>query len=34
MPELSWTNGYPMSIGLMALLMPLLYLVFKRRGWL
>jgi magnesium transporter len=34
MPELSWTYGYPMSIGLMALLMLLLYLVFKRRGWL
>jgi magnesium transporter len=34
MPELSWTYGYPMSLGLMALLMLVLYLVFRYRGWL
>jgi magnesium transporter len=34
MPELSWTLGYPMAIGLMLLLGVVLYVVFKRRGWL
>jgi magnesium transporter len=34
MPELGWTYGYPMSIGLMLLLMLVLYLVFKALGWL
>jgi len=34
MPELSWTWGYPMAIGLMVLsaVLPILY--FKRKGWL
>jgi magnesium transporter len=34
MPELQWTYGYPMAIGLMALLMLVLYLVFKAHNWL
>jgi len=34
MPELSWSLGYPFSIGLMALMCLVLYLVFRRRGWL
>jgi magnesium transporter len=34
MPELSWTFGYPMSLGLMLLLMLVLYLIFRYRGWL
>jgi magnesium transporter len=34
MPELDWVLGYPMAIGLMLLLGLVLYLAFKRRGWL
>jgi magnesium transporter len=34
MPELDWTLGYPMAIGMMLLLGVALYLIFKRRGWL
>lgn len=34
MPELSWTLGYPMALGLMALVAIVLYLVFRRAGWL
>src|SRR5882757_8562401 len=34
MPELHWQLGYPMAIGLMLLLAVVLYLIFKRRGWL
>jgi magnesium transporter len=34
MPELSWVWGYPMAIGLMALVSAVLYVVFKRRNWL
>ncbi|GAY07846.1 magnesium/cobalt transporter CorA [Pseudonocardia sp. N23] len=34
MPELDWFLGYPMAIGLMLLLGLVLYLIFKRRGWL
>jgi magnesium transporter len=34
MPELQWQLGYPMAIGLMLLLGLVLYLIFKRRGWL
>ena len=33
-PELSWAFGYPFAIGLMVLFMLILYIVFKRRGWL
>ncbi|MEU7818697.1 magnesium and cobalt transport protein CorA [Pseudonocardia sp. NPDC049154] len=34
MPELGWPFGYPFAIGLMLLLGLLLYVLFKRRGWL
>ncbi len=34
MPELRWTFGYPMAVGAMALSSVVLYIVFKRRGWL
>ncbi|NMH98856.1 CorA family divalent cation transporter [Pseudonocardia acidicola] len=34
MPELNWPAGYPYAIGLMVVLGFLLWLVFKRRGWL
>jgi magnesium transporter len=34
LPELEWTFGYPMALGLMVLsaVLPILY--FKRKGWL
>lgn len=34
MPELAWSWGYPMSIGLMVLFAVLPYVFFKYRGWL
>jgi len=34
MPELSWTFGYPLALGLMVLSSILPYLFFKHRGWL
>lgn len=34
MPELGWITGYPMAILLMALSSSVLYVMFKRRGWL
>jgi len=34
MPELDWALGYPMAIGLMVLLALVLFLLFKKRGWL
>ena len=34
MPELHWTYGYPMAIGLMAATAGLMYGIFKRKGWL
>jgi magnesium transporter len=34
MPELTWTFGYPMVLGLMATACLSLYLFFRRRGWL
>jgi magnesium transporter len=34
MPELHWTIGYPMAIGLMLLVSLVLYAVFKRRRWI
>jgi magnesium transporter len=33
-PELSWTFGYPLAIGLMIASAVLPYVYFKRRGWL
>ncbi|GLZ46326.1 magnesium transporter CorA [Actinomycetospora sp. NBRC 106375] len=34
MPELGWVYGYPFALGLMALTAVVLYLVFRKRGWL
>ena len=34
MPELHWTLGYPFALTLMVIASIVLYLVFKRRGWL
>ena len=34
MPELEWPLGYPFALGLMLASGGVLYLVFKRRGWL
>jgi magnesium transporter len=34
MPELSWQLGYPMALGLMAVICSALYRAFKRSGWL
>jgi magnesium transporter len=34
MPELHWYFGYPFAIGVMVLVGFLLYIVFKRRGWI
>jgi magnesium transporter len=33
MPELDWTFGYPMAIGMMILSAVLPYMFFKRKGW-
>ena len=34
MPELDWRLGYPMALGMMALMTVLGYLAFRRRDWL
>lgn len=34
MPELSWPLGYPMAIGAMVALAVVLYVVFKKKGWM
>ena len=34
MPELSWSFGYPMAIGAMVALAVVLYVVFKKKGWM
>ena len=34
MPELSWTYGYPFAIALMAGLCLIIWVWFKRSGWL
>ncbi|MGA8115984.1 MAG: magnesium and cobalt transport protein CorA [Actinocatenispora sp.] len=34
MPELHWTFGYPLAVGLMAVAALVLYLVFRKVGWL
>jgi magnesium transporter len=34
MPELHWEYGYPFAIGLMIVSGVVLYIIFKRRGWL
>jgi magnesium transporter len=33
MPELDWSFGYPMAIGVMLASAILPYLYFKKRGW-
>ena len=34
LPELGWAFGYPFALGLMVLVAVMLYLFFKRSGWL
>jgi magnesium transporter len=34
MPELHWTLGYPLALGMMAASAVALYLGFRKRGWL
>ena len=34
MPELDWRLGYPMALGMMALMSFVLFRVFRRRDWL
>ena len=34
MPELGWPLGYPLALLLMAFISLMLYLIFKRRGWM
>jgi magnesium transporter len=34
MPELKWTFGYPLALGVMALMCVVLYRYFKKVGWL
>jgi magnesium transporter len=34
MPELHWLLGYPFALALMVAITVLLYLGFKRSGWL
>ena len=33
-PELNWAFGYPFALGLMGVVCVVLYLVFRKRGWL
>ena len=33
-PELNWAFGYPFALGMMAIVCVVLYLVFRKRGWL
>ena len=34
MPELGWSFGYPLAIGVMVSLCFLVYRLFRRSGWL
>ncbi|WP_238694212.1 CorA family divalent cation transporter [Nocardioides daphniae] len=34
MPELSWTFGYPLALGVMVVVVSVLYAAFKRSNWL
>jgi magnesium transporter len=34
MPELQWEYGYPMAIGVIVSVCSLLFLRFRRMGWL
>jgi magnesium transporter len=33
-PELEWMFGYPFALLLMVMMSVVLFMVFKRRGWL
>jgi len=34
MPELSWKYGYPMSLGMMAVVIIVITIWFKRKKWM
>jgi magnesium transporter len=34
MPELGWAAGYPLVLGVMAVICSLMYRFFRRSGWL
>jgi hypothetical protein len=34
MPELQWSHGYPMALGLVVVSALIPFLWFKRRGWM
>ncbi|OUD96928.1 Magnesium transport protein CorA [Clavibacter michiganensis subsp. michiganensis] len=34
MPELKWTYGYPLALGLMVVMGVILYAAFRKRGWI
>jgi magnesium transporter len=34
MPELHWMYGYPIMVGVTAVLCLMLYMAFRRSGWL
>ena len=34
MPELGWTFGYPLALGLMIVVAAVTLLMFRRRDWL
>jgi magnesium transporter len=34
MPELDWQYGYPMALGMILVIAVVLYVLFRRRGWL
>ena len=34
MPELNWMIGYPLSLGVMAAVSTVIYLVLKKKKWL
>jgi magnesium transporter len=34
MPELRWTYGYPLALGLMVVMGVVLFAAFRKRGWI
>ncbi len=34
MPELNWQLGYPMALGMILIVGVVLYVLFRRHGWL
>jgi magnesium transporter len=34
MPELGWRLGYPLAVAAMVTMGAVLYIIFKRKGWL